>query len=64
MPAMTLAIGAGIASLPRRVALVLALALALSAGIRLGQHYVAPGEPLLFSQRVRAAPPDGPHGPT
>ncbi len=47
LPAMALAIGAGIASLPRRAALALAIALALSAGVRLGQHYVSPGEPLL-----------------
>jgi mannosyltransferase len=47
MPAMALAIGAGIASLPRRIALALVIVLALSAGIRLGQLYVSPGEPLL-----------------
>ena len=46
-PAMALAIAAGIASLPRRAALVLAVALALSAGVRLGQQYFAPGERLL-----------------
>jgi mannosyltransferase len=47
MPAMALAIGAGIASLPRRTALALAIVLALSAGVRLGQQYFAPGKRLL-----------------
>lgn len=46
-PAFALAAGAGIVSLPRRWALALALVLALSMAVRLGQHYVSPGEPLL-----------------
>jgi hypothetical protein len=47
LPALALAIGAGVASLPRRWALALAIALVISAGIRLGQHYVEPGEGLI-----------------
>ena len=47
MPALALAIGAAIASLPRRTAILLAAALVLSMGIRLGQHYWAPGEELI-----------------
>jgi mannosyltransferase len=46
-PAMALAIAAGLVSLPRRPAIALAVLLAFSAGVRLGQHYVAPGERLL-----------------
>jgi hypothetical protein len=46
-PAFALAIGAGIASLPRRWAVLLAVALAFSAGVRLGQQYIEPGQPLL-----------------
>jgi len=46
-PAMALAIGAGLVALPRRPALVLALVLAISFGVRLGQLYFTPGEPLL-----------------
>jgi mannosyltransferase len=46
-PAMALAIAAGVVSLPRRPAIALAVLLALSAGVRLGQHYIAPGERLL-----------------
>jgi mannosyltransferase len=47
IPALALAIGAAIASLPRRWAIALAVAVALSAGVRLGQHYWAPGEELI-----------------
>jgi hypothetical protein len=47
LPAMALAIGAAIASLSRRTALALVIVLVLSAGVRLGQHYLAPGERLL-----------------
>lgn len=46
-PAMALAAGAAIVSLPRRWALTLAVVLAVSLAVRLGQHYWAPGEPLL-----------------
>jgi mannosyltransferase len=46
-PAMALAIGAGLVSLPRRPALALAIVLVLSFGVRLGQLYFSPGEPLL-----------------
>jgi mannosyltransferase len=47
LPALALAVGAGVVSLPRRWALALAVALVVSAGIRLGQHYVEPGEGLI-----------------
>jgi len=47
LPALALAIGAAIASLSRRQALALAAALVIAAGIRLGQHYVQPGEGLI-----------------
>jgi mannosyltransferase len=47
LPAFAVAIGAAVASLPRRWAIALAVVLALSAAVRLGQHYVQPGEPLL-----------------
>lgn len=46
-PAMALAIGAGLVSLPRRFAYALAVCLVLSAAVRLGQLYVSPGEPLV-----------------
>lgn len=46
-PAMALAIGAGLVSLPRRLAYVLAACLVLSAAARLGQLYISPGEPLV-----------------
>jgi hypothetical protein len=46
-PALALAIGAAVASLPRRWAIALGLALVLSAAVRLGQHYWAPGEELI-----------------
>lgn len=46
-PAMALAIGAGLVSLPRRWAIGLAIALALSMAVRLGQHYWSPGEALI-----------------
>ena len=44
LPALALAIGAGVVSLPRRWALVLAIVLAISLTARLVQHYVNPGE--------------------
>jgi mannosyltransferase len=47
LPGLALAIGAALASLPRRWALALGMALVLSAAIRLGQHYWAPGEELI-----------------
>ena len=47
LPALALAIGAAVASVPRRWALALGVALALSAAVRLGQHYWAPGEELI-----------------
>ena len=47
LPALALAVGAGVASLPRRWALVLAVALAISMTARLVQHYVDPGEGLI-----------------
>jgi mannosyltransferase len=47
LPALALAIGAAVVALPRRWALVLGVALVLSASIRLGQHYWAPGEGLI-----------------
>jgi mannosyltransferase len=47
LPGFALAIGAALASIPRRWALALGMALLLSATIRLGQHYWAPGEELI-----------------
>jgi mannosyltransferase len=47
LPAFALAMGAAIASLPRRWAITLGVALALSAAVRLGQHYWSPGEELI-----------------
>jgi mannosyltransferase len=47
LPALALAIGAAVASLSRRQAFALAVVLVISAGIRLGQHYVQPGEGLI-----------------
>jgi len=47
LPGFALAVGAALASLPRRWALALGIALALSAAARLGQHYWAPGEELI-----------------
>ena len=47
LPALALAIGAALASIPRRWALALGIALVLSATIRLGQQYWAPGEELI-----------------
>jgi mannosyltransferase len=47
LPALALAIGAAVASLSRRQAIALAAVLVVSAGIRLGQHYVQPGEGLI-----------------
>ena len=47
LPALALAIGAAVVSIPRRWALALGIALVLSASIRLGQHYWAPGEGLI-----------------
>jgi mannosyltransferase len=47
LPALALAIGAAVVSIPRRWALALGVALALSAAVRLGQHYWAPGEGLI-----------------
>ena len=47
MPGLALAIGAALASLPRRWALALGIALVVTAAIRLGQHYWAPGEELI-----------------
>jgi mannosyltransferase len=47
LPALALAIGAAVASLSRRQAVVLAVLLVISASIRLGQHYVQPGEGLI-----------------
>jgi mannosyltransferase len=47
LPAFALAIGAALASIPRRWAFALGMALVLSATIRLGQHYWAPGEELI-----------------
>ena len=47
LPALALAIGAGLASLPRRWALALAVALAITMTARLVQHYVDPGDPLI-----------------
>ena len=46
LPALALAIGAALASIPRRWAIALSIALALSAAVRLGQHYWTPGEGL------------------
>ena len=46
-PAMALAIGAAIVSIPRRWAYALAVCLVLSAAVRLGQLYISPGEPLV-----------------
>jgi mannosyltransferase len=46
-PAMALAIGAGVVSLPRRWALALAIVLAISLAVRLGQHYWSPGDALI-----------------
>ena len=47
LPALALAVAAGVVSLPRRWALALGIALVLSATVRLGQHYLAPGEGLI-----------------
>ncbi len=47
LPALALAIGAGLASLPRRWALALAVTLAVALTARLVQHYVEPGDPIL-----------------
>jgi mannosyltransferase len=47
LPALALAIGAGLASLPRRWALALAVALAVTMTARIVQHYVEPGEGLI-----------------
>jgi mannosyltransferase len=47
MPAFALAIGFGVAALPRRWAIALGVALALSMAVRLGQHFWAPGEELI-----------------
>ncbi len=47
LPALAIAIGAGIVSLPRRWALALAIALAIAMTARLVQHYVKPGDPIL-----------------
>ena len=47
LPALALAIGAGVVSLPRRWALALAIALAITMTARLVQHYVDPGDPLI-----------------
>jgi mannosyltransferase len=47
LPALALAIGAAVASIPRRWALALGVALALGAAVRLGQHYWSPGEGLI-----------------
>lgn len=46
-PAMALAVGAAVVSIPRRWAYVLVVCLVLSAAVRLGQLYIAPGEPLV-----------------
>jgi hypothetical protein len=54
-PAMALAIGAGIVSLPRRWAIALAVVVALSVAIRLGQHYWSPGEAFSDKLGPRAA---------
>ena len=48
LPALALAIGAALVYIPRRRALALGIALVLSASIRLGQHYWAPGEGLFL----------------
>lgn len=47
LPALALAIGVAVASIPRRWALALGVALALGAAVRLGQHYWSPGEGLI-----------------
>lgn len=46
-PAMALAIGAGVVSVPRRWAFALAIMLAISLAVRLGQHYWSPGDALI-----------------
>jgi mannosyltransferase len=52
-PALALAVGVAVASLPRRAAIALAVVLVLSMAVRLGQHYVSPGEGLIRSQATR-----------
>jgi len=47
LPALALAVGAAVASIPRRWALALGIALLLSAAVRLGQHYWTQGEGLI-----------------
>lgn len=47
LPALALAVGAAVASLPRRWGLVLAIVLVISLTARLVQHYVNPGEGLI-----------------
>jgi mannosyltransferase len=51
-PALALAVGAAVASLPPRAAIALAVVLALSMAVRLGQHYVSPGKALIRSSDV------------
>lgn len=43
---LSLLVGAGVAALPRRPALVLAILVAAVAGLQLAHYYVAPGRPL------------------
>ena len=57
LPALALAVGAALVSIPRRWALALGIALVLSASIRLGQHYWAPGEGFSVGAQGKGAAP-------